>query len=779
MPSMNSGQRLSGRYTVRQRLSAGAQGETWLARDVTRERDVVIRVLSDAVAQDRAILESLNAELAAAHSLDSQAIAAAGKLERDGDQIYLVRDFVPGEDLTSLRAGSWRQIAAAVAQVADALATLHRAGFVHRDIKPGNVILRSDGTATLIDFGSAALAGAGATNGALSRYSASPQQLAGEPANAADDVYSLGALLYELLSGYPPFYPNFSLERARSEAVPALKPARPAPAALLGLAMSLLARNPADRPADLAQVAQKLRALLESAEPAATGSTADQQAAPSTSAPVVTIVRPILRQGGQRERPAAAERAPRRWLINAGFAILVILAISVFIFLPKMVGKSGTQLPAPAAKVSPAPAAAKPEQPAELDLRTLAEQMQQAEQVRDVFEGMYESLDKRAASVWAAAPFAAARKHGDEAAKQYAAREFKAALQSYSAGVDELKKAADLAQPTLRAQLEKGNAAVEAGQSAAAQAAFNLALKIDPDNAVATKGLKRAGTLDQVMALLASATSEERGGQLPLAVQHYEEALKLDPDTTAARDGSARVRARISGDQFAAAMSQGLAQLADGKLSLARASFDRARALRPGATEVNDALAQVSQAELRNGIALHREQAEKAERAERWSDAVSEYDAALKLDPALEFARTGRDRAVPRSALATQLDALVKQPDRLLSAKVREQAKGLVAEASKIDPQGPVLRQQIGSVSASLASFEAPVRVALESDNQTQVVIHRVGQLGVFDHREIDLTPGTYTVLGTRVGYRDVRREITILPGKAPPTLVVRCEDRI
>ncbi len=777
MSSMNSGQRLSGRYTVRQRLSAGAHGETWLAHDATREREVVIRVLSDTVAQDRAILESLNTELAAAHSLDSPAIAAAGSLERDGEQIYLVRDFVPGEDLTSLRAGPWRQIAPAAAQVADALATLHRAGFVHRDIKPGNIILRSDGTATLIDFGSATLAGAGAANGALSRYSASPQQLAGEPASAADDVYSLGAVLYELLSGYPPFYPNFTLERARSEAVPALKPARPAPAALLDLTMSLLARKPADRPADLTQVARKLRALLESAEPAVAGSTADQQPAPATSAPVVTIVRPILRQAAQRERPAVEHRAPRRWLVSAAFVALALAALAVFLFLPNMVRKPAVQAPA-SAKVSPA-AVAKPAEPAEVDLRTLAEQMQQAEQVRDTFEGMYESLDKRAASVWATAPFASARKHGDEAARQYGTREFKAALQSYSAGVDELKKVADLAEPTLRAQLEKGNAALEAGQSAAAQAAFDLALKIEPENAVATKGLKRAATLDQVLTLLASAKGEERSGQLPLAVQDYEQALKLDPDTTAARDGAARVRARISGDQFAAAMSQGLAQLSEGKLSLARASFDRARALRPGAAEVNDALAQVSQAELRNGIALHREQAENAERAERWSDAVTEYDAALKLDPALEYARAGRERAVPRAALATQFDALVKQPDRLLSAKVRDQARGLLAQAGKIDPQGPVLRRQIDSVTASLASFEAPVRIALESDSQTQVVIHRVGELGVFDHREIELAPGTYTVMGTRVGYRDVRREITVLPGKAPAPVIVRCEDRI
>src|SRR5262245_46813009 len=173
MSSMNTGQRLSGRYTVRQRLSAGSQGETWLAHDATRKCDVVIRLLSDAVKRDSALLESLNAELAAARSLDAPALAAAGSLERDADQIYLVRDFVPGEDLTSLRGGSWQPIVAAVAQVVDALATLHRVGFVHRDIKPSNIIQRPDGTISLIDFGSAALAGSEAST-ALSRYSASP-----------------------------------------------------------------------------------------------------------------------------------------------------------------------------------------------------------------------------------------------------------------------------------------------------------------------------------------------------------------------------------------------------------------------------------------------------------------------------------------------------------------------------------------------------------------------------------------------------------------------------
>lgn len=788
MPGMNNGQQLSGRYTLRRQLSAGPLGKTWQAQDANLDREVVIRLLPAEIGRDPAIVSSVSAELEAARRVDPQVVAAAASIERDSEQLYLVRDYVPGTDLTSLRGASWRKIVPIVAQVAGALAKLHRAGLVHRDVKPSNIIVRPDGTATLIDLGSAALAGAG--SGALSRYSASPQQLAGEPASPADDAYGLGAVLYELLSGYPPFYPNFSRERVLKEPAAPLKPAQPAPQLLLDIAMNLLAKSPSSRPRDLALLGRQLEALAAEAVDSAqqTGQPAPASAQPalasgqsapaSSAAPVVTIVRPILRQSMASERTAAHPPARRKWLVSTGFIVLALLAISVFVVLPSMVRHPATTVPAPTTAASKAPASTPAVEP-EPDLRAMAEQMQQAEQVRDQYDSLYESLDKRAVSEWAPELFASARKHGEEARAQYSARQFKDSLQSFTAGLNELQKAADLAQPTLRAQLEKGNAALVAGQSAAAQAAFSLALKIDPNNAIATKGLKRAGTLDQVAALLASAASEEHSGQLPAAVQHYEEALKLDPDTTVARDGAARVRARISGDQFAAAMSQGLAELSAGKLAQARASFERARALRPGAMEVSDARAQVSQAELRASVAQRREQAEKFEHIERWADALAQYDAALKLDPSLEFARAGHDRTAPRAELARQLDMLVSQPDRLLSAAVRDQARALLAQARKIDPAGPVLRQQIDTVTANVQRFEAPVRIALESDNQTQVVIHRVGQLGVFDHREIDLMPGTYTVMGTRVGYRDVRREITVLPGKALPPLVVRCEDRI
>ena len=772
MLSPSSGQQLSARYTLRERLSSGASGETWRARDAARDRDVVVKFLPQALASEDAVLHSLRLELEAARSLDPRMVAAAEALEREGGHAYLLREYVPGRDLAALRGESWRRIVPAVAQVADALATLHERAIVHRDVKPSNVVLRPDGSATLIDLGAAALAGSDAASLPLSRYGASPQQLSGEPPTPADDVYGLGALLYELLSGYPPFYPNFSRERVLREPVATLKPAQPAPPALLELVMKLLAKSPAERPADAVQVASSLRDLERAAD-----ESMPEGATQPAAAPVATIVRPIVRAATPAGQAAPSADRRRLWFIGGAFGALILVAVGVLLFLPRFAHKS-----APVATTrAPAPGTTQrsPQAEAEVDLKLLAEQMQEAERIRDAYDALYPSLEKRSASKWAAQAFAAAREHGEQARRHFAAREFLNARDAYTAGVDQLQKIADLVQPTLAEQLRRGNEALNAGQATVADAAFALALEIDPGNEAATRGRKRAQTLDSVNALVAEASNAERAGDLALAAQRYEEAAKLDADTTAAHEGLTRVRGRIANDEFAAAMSLGLRELEAGKLAEARNAFERAGRLRPGAREVNDALARVSESGRQRSIAAHRAEAERLEREDRWVEALAEYEAALKLDPKLEFANAGRDRLAPRVELLRQIDALRASQDRLMSAAVRDQARALVAEAQKFSASSRTLQQKAQGLEALLTQYESPVRVALVSNSQTEVVVYKVGSMGAFDRREIELLPGTYTVVGTRVGFRDVRRELTVQPGQNSPTLDIRCEDPI
>ncbi len=776
MPSLSSGRQLSARYTLRERLSSSASGETWRAHDAARDRDVVVKFVPRGLAAEASVVESLRLELEAARSLDPRMIAAAEALEREAGQLYLLREYVAGRDLSTLRGESWRRIVPTAAQVAEALAALHERGIVHRDVKSSNVVLRPDGTATLIDLGAAAFAGSAPESAALSPYGASPQQHAGDPPTPGDDVYGLGALLYELLSGYPPFYPNFSRDRVLREPVAALKPARPAPLELIELVMKLLAKSPADRPANIAEVACMLRELERLPD-----ETAHAPAAAPAAAPVVTIVRPIVRSHAPTARGpsrSAADRR-RRWLIGGAFAALALIAAAVLVFLPEFARKLKPAVTNVAPTAAPRAGQGTPVPEPEVDLRTLAEQMQEAERMRDAYDALYPSLEKHAAAKWAAKPFAAAREHGQVARRHFEAREFLSARDSFAAGLEQLQRVSDLERPTLAQQLEQGKAALAAGQSGAAEAAFSLALEIDPGNQAATTGLQRAQTLDQVHALVAAGSNEERAGQLQSAAERYEQAIKLDPDAQSARDGLTRVRGRIASDEFAAAMSLGLRQLEAGKLTEARSAFERAGRLRPSAGEVNDALARLTETGKQRAIAAHRTQAERLEREERWREALAEYDTALKLDPALEFALSGRERLAPWVELVRQIDTLLANPDRLLSASVRDQARALLAEAEKIPVPAPALRKQLQRLDSSLAQFETPVRVALLSDNQTDVIVYRVGRMGAFERREIELLPGTYTVMGTRVGFRDVRRELTVLPGKAPPALDIRCEDRI
>jgi len=102
-----------------------------------------------------------------------------------------------------------------------------------------------------------------------------------------------------------------------------------------------------------------------------------------------------------------------------------------------------------------------------------------------------------------------------------------------------------------------------------------------------------------------------------------------------------------------------------------------------------------------------------------------------------------------------------------------------LGEAQLADPRGPVLYEQIVRLQRTIRIASTPVRVELVSDNLTDIVVHHVGHLGVFFSRSLELRPGTYTVVGTRRGYRDVRVLLTVKPEMPAEPLVVRCEEEI
>jgi serine/threonine-protein kinase len=204
---------LAGRYRLEDRIATGGMGTVWRARDELLQRSVAIKLLNEALAEDPLVAERFRREALTAASLSHPNMADVfDYVEGDGHR-GIVMELVEGETLAHriARAGPLRVAEAVTVAVGvlDVLQAAHDAGVVHRDVKPSNIIVATDGAVKVTDFGIARVAGdatltkTGAMMG--TPHYAAPEQVRGEPATAASDVYALGAVLYEALTAHRPF----------------------------------------------------------------------------------------------------------------------------------------------------------------------------------------------------------------------------------------------------------------------------------------------------------------------------------------------------------------------------------------------------------------------------------------------------------------------------------------------------------------------------------------------------------------------------------------------
>jgi eukaryotic-like serine/threonine-protein kinase len=260
-------------------------------------------------------------------------------------------------------------------------------------------------------------------------------------------------------------------------------------------------------------------------------------------------------------------------------------------------------------------------------------------------------------------------------------------------------------------------------------------------------------------------------------------SFDLEPPATAVARPS-RVQGRPTGsdpagDVWAAAVSDGLAALDRGSLAEARDAFARAESARPGTPSVRDGIARLQTAQKDASLTEHRSRALRAEAAEDWSTARNEYEAAQKLDPAVAFAVEGRPRATERRVLDERLEGYLKRPDRLTTEAVAHEAEAVLDRAAEVEQPGPRLARQMTALRAHLAAARLDVPVRLVSDGLTDVSVLRVGRLGAFKEKSLQLRPGKYVVVGTRKGYRDTRVILEVAAGRPAEPVRVRCEETL
>ena len=269
------------RYELSHLLGVGGMGRVYLARDRSLSREVALKVLEDRHAENPEFVERFRREAKAAASLSHPNMVAVYDAGEDGETPYIAMEYVPGGTLKNRiqqRGALLPRVAAGVAfEVANALAAAHEKGIVHRDIKPENVLVTDQGHSKVGDFGIARAATATAiTETSLILGSVrylSPEQAKGEVVGPPSDLYSLGVVLYEMLTGRVPFDAENPVATAMKHVTE--EPALPRgldptiPEALEAITLKLLKKDPKQRYESAAELAEDLQRLLVGLIPAA------------------------------------------------------------------------------------------------------------------------------------------------------------------------------------------------------------------------------------------------------------------------------------------------------------------------------------------------------------------------------------------------------------------------------------------------------------------------------------------------------------------------------
>ena len=276
MPLQTGQSFAQGRFVLVQRLGRGGMGEVWLARDERLQEQVALKFLPPEIRGDPVGLDDLRRETARSHKLSHPNIVRIHDLHEEPDgTAFIVMEYIDGPTLAALRLQkpsrvlSWDYLRPLVEQLCAALDYAHGEKVIHRDLKPANMMVDSRGRLKLADFGIAAVASDSmsrislrhSTSGTLPYMS--PQQLTGKRPQATDDIYALGATLYELLTSKPPFYTGDLTHQVlheppepMEERLAALEIENPVPPDVAALVMACLAKEPGPRPQSARAVAE-------------------------------------------------------------------------------------------------------------------------------------------------------------------------------------------------------------------------------------------------------------------------------------------------------------------------------------------------------------------------------------------------------------------------------------------------------------------------------------------------------------------------------------------
>lgn len=476
-----------------------------------------------------------------------------------------------------------------------------------------------------------------------------------------------------------------------------------------------------------------------------------------------------------------------RWLTAAlGSALAGGLLVLVFYLLPGWLAGRPATGPAADSTIAPAPAApAEAASPAAEDPALPPYQQLQREQAREkaqqelahFVERQIQLEDSMQVGTWGADRYDQAKDRAAAGDDQFVREQFTDAIASYQAATEALQTLIDDGHALLEDAIARGGTALAARDGAGAAEALDLAATIAPDDPRVAAGRARLAVLPQIGTLMREARNHELSGEWSQAADTYAEIRRLDPQVADVEEALARVAEGRRRAHVQDLLSQAFADLDAQRFDAARSAFNKALSIEPGNAVAMGGLEQVAKRADVVRINALRERADRALAEERWADSTSLYGEVLEIDPTIQFALSGRAVADTQQRTQAALARILQNPEKLSSDRLYRQAQDILERASTLEPRGPQLARQIEDVGSILDAYATPVPVLLRSDNRTEVTLSTVGTLGSFEEKRLELRPGSYTVVGSRDGCRDVRAQIVVRPNMNP--VDIRCSESL
>ncbi|MFM7258712.1 MAG: Stk1 family PASTA domain-containing Ser/Thr kinase [Acidimicrobiaceae bacterium] len=363
--SDNSRTIVNDRYEIGKRIGRGGMAEIFQARDILLDRPVAMKVLFPEFATDPAFVERFRREAQAAANLNHPNIVAVYDWGKVNNTYYIAMEYVNGRTLADILKQSGTltpmQVCDVMSEVASALISAHQNGVIHRDIKPGNILVSTTGQVKVADFGIARALGAGVEQG-LTQTGAvmgtatyfSPEQAQGVSTDQRSDIYSLGVVMYEMLSGTAPFTGEnavaIAYKQVHEYAMPLDQRLTSIPPEVAAIVAKCMEKSPADRYSSAEEVRDELRRFIEGMPVLAVSAKKEAgrttQVLPQTDVNATTVIsaqdaatellpKTSATKNVQTNYPPYDDKSPQRtavFVFGALFAAIILLAGGLFLY---------------------------------------------------------------------------------------------------------------------------------------------------------------------------------------------------------------------------------------------------------------------------------------------------------------------------------------------------------------------------------------------------------------------------------------------------------------